>query len=152
MTITELKQEFLKTFGGTLEDVRVFASPGRVNLIGEHTDYSGGYVFPVALTFCTTAIARVRQDGKIRMKATDLPDMVEGTVDTIDNFKNIKWGNYQFGVFVELRNAGYNIVGADMLFHDTTPHGAGLSSSAAIEVTSAITMATLGGATELDGI
>ncbi len=152
MTIAELKQEFINTFGGEAEDLRVFASPGRVNLIGEHTDYSGGYVFPAALTFCTTVVARVRQDGVIRMKATDLPDIVEGTVDTIDNFKDLKWGNYQFGVFVELRNAGYNIVGCDMLFHDTTPHGAGLSSSAAIEVSSAIAMATLGGADSIDSI
>lgn len=152
MTIAELKQEFINTFGGTLDGVRVFASPGRVNLIGEHTDYSGGCVFPAALTFCTTVVARVREDGRIRMKATDLPDMVEGTVDTIENFKDLKWGNYQFGIFVELKKAGYEIVGADMLYHDTTPHGAGLSSSAAIEVSTAIAMASLGGAENIDSI
>ncbi|MEE1013418.1 MAG: galactokinase [Clostridia bacterium] len=152
LSIAELKQEFIKTFGGTEEGLRVFSSPGRVNLIGEHTDYSGGYVFPAALTFCTTVVARVREDGKLRLKATDLPDMVEGTLDTIDNFKDLGWGNYQFGIFVELKKAGYNLVGADMLFHDTTPHGAGLSSSAAIEVSTAIAMATLGGATEIDNI
>ena len=89
MTIAELKQEFINTFGGTLDGVRDFASPGRVNLIGEHTDYSGGCVFPAALPFCTTVVARVREDGKIRMKATDLPDMVEGTVDTIEIFKDL---------------------------------------------------------------
>ncbi len=152
VSIAELKQEFIKTFGGTEEGLRVFTSPGRVNLIGEHTDYSGGYVFPAALTFSTTVVARVRQDDNIRMKATDLPDMVEGSLDTLDNFKDVKWGNYQFGVFIELKKAGYNLVGADMLFHDTTPHGAGLSSSAAIEVSSAIAMASLGGATEIDSI
>ena len=97
----------------------------RDSLIGEHTDYSGGFVFPAALTFCTTVAARVRDDNKIRMKATDLPEIVEGTTDTLENFKDLKWGTYQFGVFTELKKAGYNIVGADMLFHDTTPHGAG---------------------------
>ncbi len=152
MTIQELKNQFLETFGGTEDGIRVFASPGRVNLIGEHTDYNGGYVFPAALTFCTTVIARKREDGVIRIKATDLPDMVEGTLDTLDNFRDLKWGNYQFGVFVELEKAGYTITGADMLFHDTTPHGAGLSSSAAIEVSSAIAMASLGGATNIDSI
>ena len=152
MTNSELKQEFIKVFGGNEDDIRLFASPGRVNLIGEHTDYSGGYVFPAALTFCTTVAARVRDDNKIRMKATDLPEIVEGTTDTLENFKDLKWGNYQFGVFTELKKAGYNIVGADMLFHDTTPHGAGLSSSAAIEVSSAIAMAALGGATGIDSI
>ncbi len=152
MTNSELKQEFIKVFGGNEDDIRLFASPGRVNLIGEHTDYSGGFVFPAALTFCTTVAARVRDDNKIRMKATDLPEIVEGTTDTLENFKDLKWGNYQFGVFTELKKAGYNIVGADMLFHDTTPHGAGLSSSAAIEVSSAIAMAALGGATGIDSI
>ncbi len=152
MTNSELKQEFIKVFGGNEDDIRLFASPGRVNLIGEHTDYSGGFVFPAALTFCTTVAARVRDDNKIRMKATDLPEIVEGTTDTLENFKDLKWGNYQFGVFTELKKAGYNIVGADMLFHDTTPHGAGLSSSAAIEVSSAIAMAALGGATDIDSI
>lgn len=150
--MTELKKQFLEVFGGDDEGIRVFASPGRVNLIGEHTDYSGGYVFPAALTFRTTVIARPRKDGVIRMKATDLPEIVEGTVDTLDNFKDLRWGNYQFGVFVELKKAGYNIVGADMLFEDTTPHGAGLSSSAAIEVSSAIAMASLGGAENIDSI
>ncbi len=152
MTIQELKKQFIETFGGTEEGLRVFASPGRVNLIGEHTDYNGGYVFPAALTFCTTVIARKREDGVIRIKATDLPDVVEGSLDTLDNFRDLKWGNYQFGVFVELEKAGYAITGADMLFHDTTPHGAGLSSSAAIEVSSAIAMASLGGAANIDSI
>ena len=152
MTIPELKKQFIDIFGGTEDGLRVFRSPGRVNLIGEHTDYNGGYVFPAALTLCSTVIARIRQDGKIRMKATSLPDFVEGTVDTIDDFKDLKWGNYQFGVFSELKKAGYNIVGADMLFHGTTPYGSGLSSSAAIEVSSAIAMATLGGTDNLDSI
>lgn len=152
MTIQELKQEFIKTFGGSEDGLQVFASPGRVNLIGEHTDYNGGFVFPAALTFCTTVVARRRDDDVIRMKATDLPDLVEGTLSTMENFRDLHWGNYQFGVFLELEKAGYHIVGADMLFHDTTPHGAGLSSSAAIEVSSAIAMATLGGATEIDSI
>lgn len=152
MTVAELKNEFINIFGGSQDEIRVFTSPGRVNLIGEHTDYSGGYVFPAALTFCTTVIARPRLDNKIRIKASDLPELVEGTVETIENFRDLKWGNYQFGVFCELKKAGYNIVGADMLFHDTTPHGAGLSSSAAIEVSSAIAMASLGGAKNIDSI
>ena len=152
MTITELKKQFIDLFGGTEDDLRVFTSPGRVNLIGEHTDYNGGYVFPAALTLCATVITRKRDDGKIRMKATSLPDFVEGTVDTIDDYKDLNWGNYQFGVFSELKKAGYNIVGADMLFHGTTPYGSGLSSSAAIEVSSAIAMATLGGAEKIDSI
>lgn len=150
--ISELKKQFLDLFGGSDEGIRVFSSPGRVNLIGEHTDYNGGYVFPAALTMATTIIARPRQDSIVRMAATDLDGIVEGNLDTIENYKDLGWGNYQFGVFDELRKAGYNICGADMLYHDTTPHGGGLSSSAAIEISAAIAMAALGGATDIDNI
>ncbi len=150
--INELKKQFLEVFGGTDDGIRVFASPGRVNLIGEHTDYNGGFVFPAALTMATTIIARPREDSVVRMKATDLDGIVEGDLNTIDKYKDLKWGNYQFGIFDELRKAGYNICGADMLFHDTTPHGGGLSSSAAIEVSAAIAMASLGGAKDIDNI
>ena len=150
--IAELKKQFLEVFGGEDKDIRVFSSPGRVNLIGEHTDYNGGYVFPAALTMATTIIARKRDDSIVRMAATDLDDVIEGDLNTIDKYKDLWWGNYQFGVFDELRKAGYNICGADMLYHDTTPHGGGLSSSAAIEVASAIAMASLGGASDLDNI
>ncbi len=152
MTLLELKEMFLEKFGGDDKNIRYFSSPGRVNLIGEHTDYSGGYVFPAALTMCTTIVARPRTDGIIRMMATDLGEMVEGSINTIYDYKDLDWGNYQFGVFAELKEWGYNITGADMLFHDTTPHGGGLSSSAAIEVSAAIAMATLGGAKDIDNI
>jgi len=150
--INQLKKQFLETFGGADEGIRVFSSPGRVNLIGEHTDYNGGYVFPAALTMATTIIARPRTDSLVRMAATDLEGIVEGDLNTIDKYKDLKWGNYQFGIFDELRKSGYNICGADMLFHDTTPHGGGLSSSAAIEVSAAIAMASLGGAKNIDNI
>lgn len=150
--LNELKKQFLEVFGGSDEGIRVFSSPGRVNLIGEHTDYNGGYVFPAALTMATTIIARPRTDSIVRMKATDLDGVVEGDLNTIDKYKDLKWGNYQFGIFDELRKAGYNICGADMLFYDTTPHGGGLSSSAAIEVSAAIAMASLGGAENIDNI
>ena len=150
--ITELKKQFLEIFGGSEDGLRIFSSPGRVNLIGEHTDYNGGYVMPAALAMATTIIARPRPDKTIRMAATDLDGIVEGSLDTIDNYKDLKWGNYQFGIFSELQKAGYNVCGADMLFHDTTPHGGGLSSSAAIEVSAAIAMASLGGSTNIDGI
>lgn len=150
--LNELKKQFLEVFGGTDEGLRVFSSPGRVNLIGEHTDYNGGYVFPAALTMATTIIARPRTDSIVRMKATDLDGVVEGDLNTIEKYKDLKWGNYQFGIFDELKKAGYNICGADMLFHDTTPHGGGLSSSAAIEVSAAIAMASLGGAKDIDNI
>jgi len=143
MTSSEIKSEFIKLYGGSESDIRVFYSPGRVNLIGEHTDYNGGFVFPAALTMGTMIALRVNGENKIRMKATDLPDLVEMDIDNLDNYRDLWWGNYQAGVCVELLKEGYDIIGCDMLYDDTLPHGGGLSSSAAIEVATALAFATL---------
>ncbi|WAM30975.1 galactokinase [Caldicellulosiruptor naganoensis] len=138
MEIKDLLKVFEEVYGKTDEKIRCFFSSGRVNLIGEHTDYNGGYVFPAALNVGTTVLIRKRQDSKIRLYATDLKELVEADIENIDSYKSIKWGNYQLGVIKELMNSGYNVGGADMLFHDTVPHGAGLSSSAAIECATGI--------------
>lgn len=155
MTIRELKNEFIARFGESGEELRVFKAPGRVNLIGEHTDYNGGYVFPAAICLDTTIIARKRGDNIIKMAATDLEVMVEADIAKIEQYKNISWGNYQLGVASELMADGYDIRGCEMLFDDTIPHGGGLSSSAAIEVATALCLTTLaneasGSAQEID--
>ncbi len=142
MNKKELAKEFIRLFGGDEKDLRFFTSPGRVNLIGEHIDYNGGYVFPAALTMGATIVARKRDDRILRMKATDLDDVVEANIDTPEKYKDIFWGNYQVGVALELEKAGYEVCGCDMLFEDTIPHGGGLSSSAAIEVVTALALAT----------
>jgi galactokinase len=144
MTISELKKKFIEIYQGMEEGIRVFSSPGRVNLIGEHTDYNGGFVFPAALTLCSTIIARPRNDRQIRLMATDLEILVEGSLDRLEEYKDLKWGNYQMGVADELQKAGYKLAGCDLLYYDTVPLGAGLSSSAAIEVATAITLVSLG--------
>lgn len=141
-------ENLLKTFhevykSNNNNQVRCFFSSGRVNLIGEHTDYNGGYVFPAALNVGTTVLVRKREDDKIKLFATDLKEIVEANLKNIDEYKNIKWGNYQLGVIKELIDAGYNVGGVEMLFHDTVPHGAGLSSSAAIECATGIAMYSL---------
>ncbi|MBQ6894252.1 MAG: galactokinase [Clostridia bacterium] len=143
MEIKELIKEFISVFGGSGEGIRVFASPGRVNMIGEHTDYSGGYVFPAALKMKTTIVMRKRDDNLIRLKATDLDGIVEADINKLGDYRGIPWGDYQIGVAYILQNAGYDICGADMLYDDTVPHGGGLSSSAAIEVSTALCFATL---------
>lgn len=142
MNISELKKEFIKYYGGTEDDIRIFMSPGRVNLIGEHTDYCGGFVFPAAITMGTYIAARKTNDNKIKMRATDLPDYVVADINELDTYKHLQWGNYQIGVACELKKRGYDIVGCELLYDDTIPHGGGLSSSAAIEVATAITFAT----------
>ncbi len=144
MTISDLKKKFIGIYGGTEEGIRVFTSPGRVNLIGEHTDYNGGYVFPAALTLSSTVIARPRTDRSMNLIATDLGIQVQGSLDRLDEYKTLKWGNYQLGVADELQKAGYRLTGCDLLYHDTVPLGAGLSSSAAIEVVTAVTLVSLG--------
>ncbi|NLU52270.1 MAG: galactokinase [Clostridiaceae bacterium] len=139
-----LINKFLGYFGGSKEGIRIFTSPGRVNLIGEHTDYNGGYVFPAALTLATTVVARPRSDKKIRLIATDLEKMVEADLDNLDAYRNLKWGNYQLGVADELMKAGYRVIGCDLMYDDKVPLGSGLSSSAAIEVATAIALVSLG--------
>lgn len=143
MEISKIKEMFIEHYGEDREAMRVFASPGRVNLIGEHIDYCGGPVLPAALTMKTTIVARKRRDDIIRMRATDLDVCVETSISDIASLKGkLKWGDYQLGVIDELMKAGYSICGCDLLYDDTTPHGGGLSSSAAIEVSTAICFAT----------
>ena len=143
MDINALINEFLSLYGGDREGIRVFRSPGRVNLIGEHTDYNGGFVFPAALTMSTTIIMRKRNDNTIRLKATTLDVLLEADKTQLNEYRDLEWGNYQLGVAYEMEQAGYEIFGMDMLYHDTLPHGGGLSSSAAIEVSTALCIATL---------
>lgn len=144
MNITELKKRFWEIYHGSEAGIRVFTSPGRVNLIGEHTDYNGGYVFPAALTLSSTVIARPRTDRQMNLIATDLGIQVQASLDKLEEYKSLKWGNYQLGVADELQKAGYKLTGCDLLYHDTVPLGAGLSSSAAIEVATAIALVSLG--------
>ena len=142
--ISALIPKINELFGGG--DIRFFAAPGRVNLIGEHIDYCGGYVFPAALTLDN--IVAVRKNGtknKVRLAATDLNETYEFDLSNIDGAKSLKWGNYQAGVAKELMQAGCKLEGADMLFDGTIPFGSGLSSSASIELATGIALSTIFG-------
>lgn len=144
MNPQELIQAFEKKFGAGGEP-RVFFSPGRVNLIGEHTDYNGGNVFPVALSFGTYAVARKRSDGNLKFASLNLPQEVERGVDDLKNIPEDGWMNYPKGMIQILLEAGLPIGGAEFLFWGNIPNGAGLSSSASIEVATAIAMRGLYG-------
>jgi galactokinase len=144
MNKAALIAEFLGYFGGDASGIRLFTSPGRVNLIGEHTDYNGGFVFPAALTLATTVVARPRTDRILRLIATDLKKMVEASLDDLQAGRGLKWGNYQLGVADELQKAGYPLVGCDLMYDDKVPLASGLSSSAAIEVATAYALVSLG--------
>lgn len=149
MTYSQMVMAFINIYGGTEEGIRIFEAPGRINLIGEHIDYNGGHVFPVALDMKTIVIARPNGKDVVNMSATDLPDRVAAKLDNLENYKDLKWGNYQCGVAYMLAQDGYPLTGCDLLYHGTVPFGAGLSSSASIEVATAICLARLGGTEQL---
>lgn len=143
MEIRQVIDLFLKRYGGTEDGIRVFASPGRVNLIGEHTDYNGGLVFPAAISMRSLIVLRPREDDVIRLSATDLEVVVEADIHKLNDYRDLKWGNYQLGVAYELQQDGYDLQGCDMLYDDTVPLGGGLSSSAAIQVATALALSTM---------
>ncbi len=135
-----MKQELIKEFQkiyGEEGDIRSYFAPGRVNLIGEHTDYNAGHVFPCALTIGTYFIARKREDRKIRFYSMNFQDLgiVEGDLDNLIYSKQADWTNYPLGVMWAFKEKGYEITnGFDMLLFGNIPNGSGLSSSASVEV------------------
>lgn len=145
MTINELKEKFIALYGGDDKEIRVFSAAGRVNLIGEHIDYCGGRVFPAALNLRTTVIARKNGKNEINLAATTIDGAVKLDLNALDSYRDLKWGDYQAGVAYTMQEAGYNIIGCDLLYDTTVPFGSGLSSSASIEVATAMTLATFSG-------
>ncbi len=145
--LSSLADKFCALFGGDSSDLRFFAAPGRVNLIGEHVDYCGGYVFPAALTLDNVIAVRRTNDRKLTMAATDLEGVFVADLDNIDAARDLKWGNYQAGVAKELMEKGYTLTGAQMLMDGIIPYGSGLSSSASIELVTAVALAALAGDT-----
>lgn len=150
MSIQELNSKFIEKYGESGEQARVFYAPGRVNLIGEHLDYNGGYVFPAALDFGTTLIVRPRTDGKVQFASTNLPYEASIDYSEIGKSKTGEWVDYPIGVMVELAKKGTPVSGGyDLLFHGEIPNGSGLSSSASIEVVTGFAFLTLlGGDTD----
>ena len=138
--ITEMKKVFAEKFGREAQNT--YFSPGRVNLIGEHTDYNGGHVFPCAISLGTYAVAARRKDQHIRLYSMNLPEAgVRETASTrgLEYSKFLDWANYPLGVVRMLEQAGHVAEqGMDILFYGTLPNGAGLSSSASIEVLTAV--------------
>lgn len=118
---------------------------GRVNIIGEHVDYCGGKVMPAALSLKNTVYIRPNGTDKINLSWTTLPDKVSLDIDKLESYKGLKYGNYQAGAAFAWQRAGHKIIGCDMVQDCTVPFGSGLSSSAAIEVSTIAALATLAG-------
>lgn len=136
VNVTDLRKKFAELFGADGEAKAYFA-PGRVNLIGEHTDYNGGHVFPCALTIGTYGIIRPRQDRTIRFYSLNFSDMgiVETSLDDLTPSESAGWTNYPKGIFWTFEKRGYHLeTGADILIYGNIPAGSGLSSSASLEV------------------
>ena len=135
-----MKETVLKRFEEVFGDrngVKVFFAPGRVNLIGEHTDYNGGHVFPCALTIGTYACARVREDKKLRFYSTNFEHLgvIESDLEDLKPEKEAGWTNYPKGVMWAFGERGFQIPsGMDILLSGNIPNGSGLSSSASVEV------------------
>ncbi|WP_127533560.1 galactokinase [Paenibacillus kobensis] len=136
--LDQLKQQFVELYGGSDNEIRVYHAPGRVNLIGEHTDYNGGYVFPAALTFGTTLLLRPRPDRMLALASTNFELRGLLSLDAIVYDKKDDWMNYPKGIVNELHQRGVQLSsGFELLYHGEIPNGSGLSSSASIEVVTA---------------
>jgi galactokinase len=141
-------EEHFQNIFGTGGAIIVGRAPGRVNLIGEHTDYNDGYVFPMAVDFQMMMAARLRTDGLVRLYSINYQQQVEFPLTQPIAYDTIhKWSNYVRGVISVLQDSGIQLSGADMIFQGDIPQGAGLSSSAALEVVTAIVLQKLNGFT-----
>ena len=132
----KIYKRFQEIFGAEGE-IGVYFAPGRVNLIGEHTDYNGGHVFPCSLTIGTYGAVRKRNDNKLRFYSMNFEhlNVIESSLDDLTPRKNAGWTNYPKGVMWALREKGYEIpCGIDLMLFGNIPNGSGLSSSASVEV------------------
>ena len=132
----KLMQKFKEIYGAD-GDIRMYFAPGRVNLIGEHTDYNGGHVFPCALTIGTYGVARKREDNKLRFYSLNFEKggVKESDLDDLTPYKEAGWTNYPKGIMWAFEGRGYKLpVGLDIMIYGNIPSGSGLSSSASLEV------------------
>lgn len=135
MNITKLTTTFRDIFDAQPE--QAFFAPGRINLIGEHTDYNGGHVFPCAITYGTYAVVKKREDNLVRLYSVNFPDkeIIEFDLTQLEYDKQHNWANYPKGMIRYIKEAGYVLPsGFECVIEGNIPNGAGLSSSASIEL------------------
>lgn len=137
MNTEDVRSRFKKHFNG--EEGAVYSSPGRINLIGEHTDYNGGFVFPGAVDKCMIAELKLNGTDKVRAYSINLKDYVEFGLNEEDA-PRASWARYIFGVCREIIKRGHKVPGFDTAFAGDVPLGAGMSSSAALESTFAFAL------------
>ena len=152
MNITTLTTRFFELYGNPEEKPRCFFAPGRVNLIGEHTDYNGGFVLPCALQYGTYLLIRPSADQVIRLSSTNMAFSAEIPITEITKKVGNQWVNYPLGIFNQFRELNISLTGFDMLYSGDIPNSAGLSSSASIEMATAYALTVMLNATELEMI
>ncbi len=141
MEVNEMKKAYKEAFGNEAE--AVYFAPGRVNLIGEHTDYNGGFVFPAALSFGTYLLLRKNGSQVVNFRSLNIPgQQVQVSLDKLtEPLPNRSWANYPLGVFAQYVKRGVKFTeGYDIMIWGNVPNGAGLSSSAALEVVTAFAL------------
>lgn len=121
------------------------SAAGRINLIGEHIDYCGGKVMPASLNLCCKVYGRANGTSLINVYADDLDETARLDLSALDTYRSLNWGRYQAGVAYELQKSGCRLVGCDLLYSCSVPFGSGLSSSAAIEVATAVALSEIAG-------
>lgn len=136
----EVLNDFAKIFGVSENEPRVFFSPGRVNLIGEHIDYNGGLVMPCALNIGTYGAICKRDDDLVKLYSSNFDSHVEFSLDNLTPNQKHGWGNYPKGVISLLIQAGHKLSGFDMFIWGNLPNGAGLSSSASLNTLVALAL------------
>ncbi|HJX71759.1 MAG TPA: galactokinase [Bacteroidales bacterium] len=137
MNLEQLRKQFEELYGKSSGKASVYFSPGRVNLIGEHTDYNGGYVFPCALSYGTYLFIRKTNDNAVKFASANFSFTADIHVKDISQKQNGHWINYPMGVMNEFSKLGTRLTGMELLFSGNVPNGAGLSSSASIEIVTA---------------
>ncbi len=142
MTLEELTAAFQKLYKG---QPRIYRAPGRVNLIGEHTDYNEGFVMPAAINFSTFVAITKRDDQVLKIHSDIFKEEAEIDLAQDATPGRKHWSDYPLGVAIKLKEAGHNISGANLLVHGEVPLGSGLSSSAAIEVSTGLALLDISG-------
>jgi galactokinase len=141
-TLQSTAEKFTARFGAI---PRLFCAPGRINLIGEHTDYNDGFVMPAAIQFATTVAIAHSSENNLRIYSDSFSEEISLPLNALDGPTRNHWSDYSRGVAAMLQSTGHKLCGANLFIHSTVPIGGGMSSSAAIEVSTAIALAAISG-------
>lgn len=152
MNLIQFNQHFFDLYGNQDDHPRCFFAPGRVNLIGEHTDYNGGFVLPCAIQYGTYLLIRPSDSGVVRLTSANMDYKTAIPLADLSKKVDKQWVNYPLGIFDQFRQLNLQVSGFDMLYSGDIPKSAGLSSSASIEMVTAFALKVMLNATKLEMI